>query len=472
MGTHGTYEACQVPEGWKRYVHLDGSPYWYYKGRKDVNSALKFDVDILADVDLEDDKLLVKTEECIVKICNYIDTEELWKDLLVEENAPVQLVVETKLPEIGNDQYICSYYFACHGTRSIFWPQVNTMNAGYASLSHFRLDIEYQYWCHWEHFANIQVVTDKIYNELMNLLIYDITVQQTDVLSNAHTFTLAQLQNYIEGLKTTRGDGFTCTFCHGSPFLVGALMCVYKRRQFSTFWGESCARTRRNVSPSRTWLFRVISIFLFNAPEAYLLHLDPIFINNYVALQPWLDYKAYLHAEWQDFVLNSAVLLTANVAFLAIQSVDGKENDRHYRFPAQVVSYLSVLTSISSMLVGLLLAHNIRTKAHSGYVDALRYFQFRHLRFVRFEPLAIVYSLPYAFLIWAVISFMVAFLLVCFVDTPTSTRAPVGGVGLMCFVFVIGCVMMNSDSSIRRLSSFVDTVLHPVRLLQHRYQMT
>jgi hypothetical protein len=57
------------------------------------------------------------------------------------------------------------------------------------------------------------------------------------------------------------------------------------------------------------------------------------------------------------------VLLNANVAFLAIPSVDP---GNHIRTPAQLASYISIVTSIGSVVVGLLLLRQHRTKPHDA----------------------------------------------------------------------------------------------------------
>ena len=53
------------------------------------------------------------------------------------------------------------------------------------------------------------------------------------------------------------------------------------------------------------------------------------------------------------------MLLNANVAFLAIPSVDPGD---HIRTPAQLASYISIVTSIGSVVIGLLLLRQHRTK--------------------------------------------------------------------------------------------------------------
>ncbi|KAF4601651.1 hypothetical protein EYR40_004850 [Pleurotus pulmonarius] len=458
FGTQGTYTRQNSGE-WKKYVHLDGSPYWYSQKTVNTHKAddkQKMEVNVLADVDLSvkdgiptsadlmklEDDILRETDEFIRIIFDYIWDEDSHAHL----EQDIQLVIETT--KLDETDYRCGYYFVHHKTRSIFWPEKA------------ELDMEVQYWRHWDYFANTQVVNVEIYNELMDLLIYDIVVQQTDRLSNAYIFSLDELKSYVQHMEQSqktraldRESKENGEF-NGSPFIIGRLMYAYKRRHFSTYWGEYWARTRHDQwaqKDSHTLFIWAVSPWLFGAPNELLHRLDDIFINNEVAIQPWRELIKHLHAEWQDFILNvgqSAVLLAANVAFLAIQSIDGNKDHPDFRFPSQIASYVSTLMSISSILAGLLLVHHTRAKVHDSKLEALEYLGTRRDGLFGFVPLAIVYSLPYTLLLYAVISFMVAFLLVCFVNTTKVTRGLVGGFGLMCFSLTVGCVMMNWDRGI------------------------
>lgn len=53
-------------------------------------------------------------------------------------------------------------------------------------------------------------------------------------------------------------------------------------------------------------------------------------------------------------------MLNANVAFLAIQSIDNIGT--HVRSPTQIASYVSMIASIGSIVLGLLLSRQNRTK--------------------------------------------------------------------------------------------------------------
>jgi hypothetical protein len=108
-------------------------------------------------------------------------------------------------------------------------------------------------------------------------------------------------------------------------------------------------------------------------------------------------------------------MLNVNVAFLAIQSVDVGADP--YRSPAQIYSYLSVIANVGSIILGLLLVRHNRTKSRETAGEAVSYlclpifFSYlltqkqaflasRHHPLLGLETLAILYSLPYALLIW------------------------------------------------------------------------
>jgi len=64
------------------------------------------------------------------------------------------------------------------------------------------------------------------------------------------------------------------------------------------------------------------------------------------------------------------VLLNANVAFLAIPSVDPGERNRS---PTQLASYLSIVASIGSVVTGLLLLRQHRTKPQDAAEEVVSY---------------------------------------------------------------------------------------------------
>jgi len=105
----------------------------------------------------------------------------------------------------------------------------------------------------------------------------------------------------------------------------------------------------------------------------------------------WVECMKKMSEEWQEFVFfvssslhactmiksnprQATVMLNANVAFLAIQSVDVNDvNGDPYRSPAQISSYLSVIANIGSIILGLLLMRQNRTKSKETADEAVSY---------------------------------------------------------------------------------------------------
>jgi len=106
-------------------------------------------------------------------------------------------------------------------------------------------------------------------------------------------------------------------------------------------------------------------------------------------------------------LVQGTVLLNANVAFLAIQSVDVDADGIPQRSPAQIGSYMSVVGTLGSIILGLFLARKHHVKPKESAQDAASFLiawsPEEHGRSgVRtgLETLAILYSVPYALLMW------------------------------------------------------------------------
>jgi len=78
-------------------------------------------------------------------------------------------------------------------------------------------------------------------------------------------------------------------------------------------------------------------------------------------------------------ILQGTVLLNANVAFLAIPSVDpGSGPGNHTRSPVQVASYISIVTSVGSVVIGLLLLRQHRTKPQDSADEVVSHYLISH----------------------------------------------------------------------------------------------
>lgn len=111
-------------------------------------------------------------------------------------------------------------------------------------------------------------------------------------------------------------------------------------------------------------------------------------------------------------------MLTANMVFLAIQSVDNGGNPTPHRSVAQVASYISIVTSLGSILLSLLLLHQNRSKKNnaaeavslstsasnswSNQASCTQAWFLGNMNDGRgLQTLAILYALPSALLMWS-----------------------------------------------------------------------
>jgi len=149
-------------------------------------------------------------------------------------------------------------------------------------------------------------------------------------------------------------------------------------------------------------------------------------------------------------ILWSTVMLTANVGFLAIpgvvlsnlngSSLTSASEVLIFPSSSQIASAISVEASIGSIVIGLLLVRHNRTKQKEDPAGASMYlFQNAH-RVYGLEPLAIIFSLPYALLMWAMVVFFVALLLFCFTISNTATRAFISASSFLSSILVIWCI--------------------------------
>jgi len=98
--------------------------------------------------------------------------------------------------------------------------------------------------------------------------------------------------------------------------------------------------------------------------------------------------------------------LNANVAFLAIQSVD-ENTINSQRSPAQIASYLSVVMTIGSIILGLSLVQKVSIRFRESAQDVADFLNSwssekrgRGETRIGLETLAILCGVPFALLMW------------------------------------------------------------------------
>ncbi|SJK98144.1 uncharacterized protein ARMOST_01404 [Armillaria ostoyae] len=349
-----------VQHGWMPFAHHEGALYWFHQEKRTFTG-----------VDLCDRGKL----QHIMKYLDYISDFIRANDIIIPANS--DLVFELiRDPDSG--EQCCAYYFANHDTRSVFWLDDFDMNylstrddvKGVTEPSHVGLEIEAQYWYHCQLFPTCMEMNMDILEELRDILIYNMGDTMTSPLSTS-VYSVSELQE-IMGLTNCIEKSIISGLPRrpGSVGSIGRFMFIFFRSRFINFHGQPGARLARDeliyeTSSKRTLLVTLLSPFLFFTPDIHLATLKKIGGDGHVHTHKasWTNFTLKLNTEWQEVTLYATVLLNANVAFLAIQSVDDASADGG-RSSAQIASYVSMIASIGSIILG------TRMRAHDSSKDS------------------------------------------------------------------------------------------------------
>ncbi|PIL23459.1 hypothetical protein GSI_14770 [Ganoderma sinense ZZ0214-1] len=398
--THFTIE--NVPHEWIPCTHPEGRLYFYHPRKR-----------IYTDCDVRDPRIFAM----INMFAKQVNEMVVERELVLPVDCDLVLFLEERRVSGG---YNWIYYFADNTTRSLFWPQkchpVDELEIGEITALKAPYDIKYEleakYWQHVETYPHGHNISSDVFNELTGILLFASVDCNTSMTSTV-TYRPDEVHRMLGLIKTAKAIENT-DYATAS---VGRLMNIWVHNRFLNFHGQTHARLGRDqsvyntVKTRRTPLIRVLAPFFWNAPEVHLRGLERIWIDGIIAIIPWGGFIGKLQNEWQEFVLYATVLLNANVAFLAIPSVDGGNGSVT---AAQISSYLSIVTSVGCIMVGLLLIRQHRVKSKETAEEACRYLSSRKHEMLGLETLAIIYSLPYALLMWGMLTFLLAFSFECF----------------------------------------------------------
>lgn len=396
---------------WKPIAHPEGALYHYDETRR-----------IYTDADLSRPSTL-----------NAIDAfaDQLYSDARADPN--VEITSKTELVVEDIDESTCGYYFVEQDTRCIFWLEQFDAELlfenirGVRNMGHIKYAIEAQYWAHCELFPYENRVTPVVLEELKQMIMHAAAVTITSVTSVApfEREELEKMLDLVMNIDGTLEGKFAHTRC-----VVARFMSEFIKAKFFNFCGQPGARLDSDQTiyskghDHQSLLFIIASLLLFGAPRTTSEDLKIIWVDRIINRVLWNQFIGKLNDEWAGLALSATVILNANVAFLAIPSVQDI---------ARLLSYLSVACSIAVVLLVLLLVRQNQKKDCEGAVTLLaQVSQF----FFGTEVLAITYSLPYGLLMWALLCFAAAFGNLIFGTENSWTRGAVGFAG-----FIVICLV-------------------------------
>ncbi|KLO13357.1 hypothetical protein SCHPADRAFT_997460 [Schizopora paradoxa] len=399
----------------------------------------------------------------------YLTEEHLYEQKHVDEMEQFIMEFERRLDTFGHklseefEIFVAfdecgeeGWYYYCVDTarRCLFWidrVDLTWMAETVGSVptkAHLKYGLDYEYWIHVEHFPFHQTIPDSLIHDLLGVAIHQSVDSMTSLdstvpFSKEETQQLVSLVKHLHTLKKTENS-------HGYIVVAAArLMTILVNERFFHFAGQHGARLTRDQSirgkeSKRTYLIRLLSPILFYAPETHLTSLEKIWVDETIKAHPWKSFITRLEEDWIQYVLYSTVLLTADVSFLAVPNVMPNNGIPQGQAapPAVVATQISLIAAMGSIVVGLLLVREHRKKASESAQVAADFLRRRSHPNRGLEAMAILYSLPFALLMWGMGSFLVALGVICFVFAvngliPTILYAIVWGFVSLMIIFTI-----------------------------------
>ncbi|KAF9257926.1 hypothetical protein L218DRAFT_1005630 [Marasmius fiardii PR-910] len=412
---------CHLPYGWKEFLHPEVQR-------------------IYTDADIYNPSVLKHATRLIKEFDDY--TRERHITLTMNMNVVFDMFYDP-----AEETCLCRYYIVDHDTRSVMWldrfdtEQLDVWGSvkGVTELTHIGHAIESQYWYHCELFPDSFHMREAEVDELKDIITYwicDVLTSQASTIP----YAIDELQPMLSLTNNLR----TNIHSKRGVSTYARLMHIFARQRFLDFHGHPAVRLDRSKSVHRptdvqphSWLLGCLSPLMLSAPNTHCREISKIWVDQRIHKAAWNKFINNMNTEWQELSLFGTVLLNANVAFLAIQSVD-EATAVLGRSPAQILSFLSVVSSIGSVIVGLTLARKNRIEHKETEAEIfLNSFEAEHMGL---ETLAMLYSLPYALLMWGVILFLAAFSYYCLAGSALYVRLIVAGAWIIVSFLALWCI--------------------------------
>ncbi|KAJ7822197.1 hypothetical protein B0H14DRAFT_2370890, partial [Mycena olivaceomarginata] len=407
----------EPPLRWSTHRHPEGALYFVHEQRVFTDAYL-FDGAILAQVTRALTQLLARQ-----RVQNILDTKP----------GRIDIVLDLKDETPENDE--CGYYMVDHSERIIFWVDVFDMSRfeiwdlvpGIETPSHVKTGLEMEYWSVDCNIVSSFTQKGGICSDIV--CCPDAMTSSTTTLSYPveHLFQrLTLTTEMLSQLSSTAGETTEAEMNHGS-------VVVLARERFCHFHGEKTPRLNNNESvygyePKRSYIIIILSPLLFNAPLHHLRSIEVVNMDQIINYSSWNKLITALRSEWQELVLYGTLILNTNVAFLSVPATGGSG-------AGQVASYTSICFGLGSIILGIVLLRKHR--AESQNVPDIDTAVSSHGWTPHgLETLSIVYSLPYALMIWGMITFILAFLIIVFEKTNSPGR------GIMSMAIFTVCIAM------------------------------
>ncbi|KAI0064358.1 hypothetical protein BV25DRAFT_1823342 [Artomyces pyxidatus] len=362
---------------WQRWVHPEGKP--YYHRRSGLAIVTEADMSRPAVLDLLNSWVSV--------------VEEIAKDNQIALHSSAELYLQF---EEGKGD--CRYYIVDHANWSIFWlqelrgdevglPQV-------VSNVHLSQALQTEYWNHVEVFCmHLPECPKGALDDLISQFIQGQTDQMTSTTST-FPYSVDDCVKYLSLLRRCReyeNDGRTI-------WVVARLRCFLTENRRLTHYGEThcrldvCDNIYEVPTIRYNRLLSVVSLMLFNLPETQNARLDGLFVDQVAYGYKWKAFNTAFLNEMKMNAIWTLGLLICNVMAANVSYTP-------------MLPRTSILLCSASLIITTILHH--QHQALSGMQPTQSHgWLAQHNTASRFKPLAIVYALPKALFVWALVLFV------------------------------------------------------------------
>ncbi|KAI6038774.1 hypothetical protein EDC04DRAFT_2691598 [Pisolithus marmoratus] len=445
------YDAPSLPIGWMKYTQPEGAPYYLHAEKRIIT-------------DVTDPQ----------KLATVVDTSNSLLDRARQLGLPSHLNVELVISDVfGREKRKdLGYYFIDLRQRLLFWVHDYDLSTIFSNVKgvtvreHMKQAVVTQYWVHHELYPNRRELKANDYEELRNTLTYAIADAATSgtPLAPFDLDSMARMLDLVDKLEGSIGKE--------NPYAVWVIARfarAFSHSKFINFGGQPCARLNADQSiyashhhlsrSGSSLLIRIFDLLLFQSASVHLEELRQMWVDQIVHYPRWQKYIAKLTSEWARFTIFSTVLLTADVSLLAVPALgggggggpgggtltnstgssgSGPSPPVASQMTAAVTSiYLSIFFSVASILTSIQLTDRVGGKEYSTATTTSRLLLHADKSLFGTDGLAIMYSLPYAFLVWGIFLFVLGMSLVVFSSTSQVMPASLAPFFFLLFTFSI-----------------------------------
>ncbi|KAI9458599.1 hypothetical protein BJY52DRAFT_1416383 [Lactarius psammicola] len=378
-------------QGWTISAHPEGNPYAHIK--------VPVGITMVTEARIAGPGVADQLNAWLSLICNMI-TE---KHVHFPETSHLFL-------EIHKDSGSCNYYFADHTLRTVFWlhtlDTVGVRSQHSFTNSHLRYALEENYWIHVEMFPEAaSQYSAQALNELQVVFSHARADAPT---SDTSTFPYTakqreEIADTLERNKDRTHSSYVITY-------VARLWTIVASHRLNHFSEDHCrlsfGQSTSEIKDSKWDLFLAIisNTLLFGFPDGHQARFKNLWLDQLVNTSRWREHVSETVEDLKQMVSSMLALLIVNVHMMPLSS-----------FPA--FSSSSLLLCLLGLVTALYLMQEQR-KLLSTNATATAVCLDNPNTSYRFQPIAIVHSLPQAMFTWALLLFAMQSFWMIFADFP------------------------------------------------------